>query len=56
MSEKKIIESILSFLPILLLLIICIGFLVSEWSESWKNPNMRSIFYFGMDENVKLLG
>ena len=56
MTEKKIIESILSFLPIILLLGIVIGFLVSEWSESWKNPKMRSFLYFGMDENVKLLG
>jgi len=56
MNWTKIIESILSFLPIILLLGIIIGFLISEWSESWKNPKMRSFFYFGMDENVKLLG
>ena len=55
MSPKEIFEKLIYYFPFLLLLVIVIGFFISEWMCAYPNPQFQSILQFGLDQQVKLI-
>lgn len=53
---EKILEKYLPFVPMIFLLVIIIGFFVSEWTGALPVAQLNSFLLLGQDKSIKLLG
>ena len=52
----KFIDKVIIYVPIVILLVIVIGYLVSEWYETFPASQLRSFMVLGQDKHIKVLG